>query len=62
MGVAFHTNKNIAYLSGGDEGSVIVYDYIQFKKVDSILLDGIFDGVKYEGSFTSDLIYSAQKN
>jgi DNA-binding beta-propeller fold protein YncE len=62
LGVAFHTNKNIAYLSGGDEGSVIVYDYVQFKKVDSILLDGTFEGVKYEGSFTSDLIYSAQKN
>lgn len=62
LGVAFHTNKNIAYLSGGDEGSVIVYNYVQFKKVDSILLDGIFAGVKYEGSFTSDLIYSAQKN
>jgi DNA-binding beta-propeller fold protein YncE len=62
LGVAFHTNKNITYLSGGDEGSVIVYDYVQFKKVDSILLDGIFEGVKYEGSFTSDLIYSAQKN
>jgi len=62
LGVAFHANKNIAYLSGGDEGSVIVYDYVQFKKVDSILLDGIFAGVKYQGSFTSDLIYSAQKN
>lgn len=62
LGVAFHTNKNITYLSGGDEGSVIVYDYIQFKKVDSILLDGIFEGVKYEGSFTSDLIYSTKKN
>ena len=62
LGVAFHTNKNIAYLSGGDEGSVIIYDYVKYKKVDSILLDGIFAGVKYEGSFTSDLIYSAQKN
>ena len=62
LGVTFHTNKNIAYLSGGDEGSVIIYDYVQFKKVDSILLDGIFAGVKYQGSFTSDLIYSAQKN
>lgn len=41
---------------------MIVYDYVQFKKVDSILLDGIFAGVKYQGSFTSDLIYSAQKN
>ena len=62
LGVAFHANKNIVYLSGGDEGSVIIYDYVKYKKVDSILLDGLFAGVKYEGSFTSDLIYSAQKN
>ena len=62
LGVAFHANKNIVYLSGGDEGSVIIYDYVKYKKLDSILLDGLFAGVKYEGSFTSDLIYSAQKN
>ena len=62
LGVAFHTNKNIVYLSGGNEGSVIVFDYVKFKKIDSILLDGTFEGVKYEGSFTSDLIYAAQKN
>jgi DNA-binding beta-propeller fold protein YncE len=62
LGVAFHANKNIVYLSGGDEGSVIIYDYVKYKKVDSILLDGLFAGVKYQGSFTSDLIYSAQKN
>jgi len=50
------------YLSGGDEGSVIVYDYVNYKKVDSIYLDGLFNGVQYQGSFTSDLIYNAPKN
>ena len=62
MGVSFDTQKNLVYLSGGDEGSVIVYDYVNYKKVDSIYLDGLFNGVKYQGSFTSDLIYHAKKN
>jgi DNA-binding beta-propeller fold protein YncE len=62
LGVAFDTHNNLVYLSGGDEGSVVVYDYVARKKVESILLDGVFNGKKYEGSFTSDLIYYAQKN
>ena len=62
LGVAFNAIKNIVYLSGGDEGTVVVYDYVQNKKVDSILLDGVFGGIKYEGSFTSDLIYEAKRN
>ena len=33
LGVAFNTNKNIVYLSGGDEGSVVIYDYVQNKKI-----------------------------
>ena len=62
LGVAFDTRKNVVYLSGGDEGSVVVFDYIARKKVDSIYLDGVFNGKKYEGSFTSDLLYYAPKN
>ena len=62
MGVSFDTQKSLVYLSGGDEGSVIVYDYINYKKIDSIYLDGLFNGVQYQGSFTSDLIYNAPKN
>jgi DNA-binding beta-propeller fold protein YncE len=62
MGVSFDTQKSLVYLSGGDEGSVIVYDYVNYKKVDSIYLDGLFNGVQYQGSFTSDLIYNASKN
>ncbi len=62
MGVSFDTQKSLVYLSGGDEGSVIVYDYINYKKIDSIYLDGLFNGVKYQGSFTSDLIYNAPKD
>jgi DNA-binding beta-propeller fold protein YncE len=62
LGVSFDTQKSLVYLSGGDEGSVIVYDYINHKKIDSIYLDGLFNGVQYQGSFTSDLIYNAPKN
>ena len=62
MGVSFDTQKSLVYLSGGDEGSVIVYDYINYKKIDSIYLDGLYNGVQYQGSFTSDLIYNAPKN
>ena len=62
LGVSFDTQKSLVYLSGGDEGSVIVYDYVNYKKVDSIYLDGLFNGVQYQGSFTSDLIYNASKN
>jgi hypothetical protein len=42
--------KKIVYLSGGDEGTVVVYDYVNYKKIDSIKLDGIFNNKKYEGS------------
>jgi len=62
LGVSFDTQKSLVYLSGGDEGSVIVYDYVNYKKIDSIYLDGLFNGVQYQGSFTSDLIYNAPKN
>ena len=56
IGLAFDTVKNIVYLSGGDAGSVIVFDYINFKVIDSISLNGSFNKIKYEDSFTSDLL------
>jgi len=62
LGIAFHQTKKIVYLSGGDEGTVVIYDYEQHKKIDSIKLDGIFNNVKYEGSFTSDLALLEKTN
>ena len=62
LGIAFHPTKQIVYLSGGDEGTVIIYDYAHYKKIDSIKLDGIFNNVKYEGSFTSDLALLEKTN
>lgn len=62
LGIAFHPSKKIVYLSGGNEGTVIVYDYAQFKKIDSIKLNGQFKGQLFEGSFTSDLVYHSESN
>ena len=62
LGIAFHPTKKIVYLSGGDEGTVVIYDYEQHKKIDSIKLDVIFNNVKYEGSFTSDLALLEKTN
>jgi DNA-binding beta-propeller fold protein YncE len=61
LGLAFHPNSNIVYLSGGDEGTVIVYDYKNFKVLDKINLNGTFGNTSYEDSFTSDLVYNPGK-
>ncbi len=56
LGVAFAANSKIVYLSGGDNGAVIVYDIENFKRTDSITLNGIINGEMFDDSFTSDLI------
>lgn len=58
LGVAFGPDNHTVYLSGGDNGSVIVYDIDKFKKLDSISLNGTVDGKEYGDSFTSDLVYN----
>jgi YVTN family beta-propeller protein len=62
LGVAFAKENNVVYLSGGDNGSVIEYDIANFKKLDSISLNGIVDGQQYDDSFTSDLLYNETNN
>jgi DNA-binding beta-propeller fold protein YncE len=62
LGIAFHPNLTHVYLSGGDEGTVIVYDYKNFKIIDKIDLNGFFGNVNYEDSFTSDLVYNPGKD
>ena len=61
LGVDFSADNQAVYLSGGDNGSVIVYDIINKIKIDSISLDGSFEGVDYEDSFTSDLIRNGEE-
>jgi len=61
LGVAFHTALNHVYLSGGDEGTVIVYDYKNLKIIDKLDLNGVFANNNYKDSFTSDLVYNPDK-
>ncbi len=56
IGAAFSPNSNIVYLSGGDNGAVIVYDIEKFKRLDSISINGDINAVNYDHSFTSDLL------
>ena len=62
LGVAFHPSQSWVYLSGGDNGAVIVYDYLRLKAVDSISLNGTVGDVKFEDSFTSDLLFHKSTN
>ena len=57
LGVAFNPDNKTIYLSGGDNGAVIVYDIEQMQRIDSISLNGEVNGKKFEDSFTSDLLY-----
>ncbi|MDP2338772.1 MAG: bifunctional YncE family protein/alkaline phosphatase family protein [Bacteroidota bacterium] len=62
LGVAFSENSKTVYLSGGDNGAVIVYDIEKLARLDSISLNGTVDGVEYDDSFTSDLVLNDAKN
>jgi DNA-binding beta-propeller fold protein YncE len=62
LGVAIGPDSKTLFLSGGDNGAVIVYDMENMQRTDSISLDGSFNGVKYEDSFTADLLFNATAN
>lgn len=62
LGVAFGPDGKTVYLSGGDNGAVIVYDIEKMQRTDSISLNGTAGGVKYDDSFTSDLLLNASGN
>ncbi|MFZ1291021.1 MAG: bifunctional YncE family protein/alkaline phosphatase family protein [Melioribacteraceae bacterium] len=62
LGVAFYTDSKKVYLSGGDNGAIIVYDIEKLEKVDSISLNGIVNDIDYQDSFTSDLLLNEDKN
>ena len=56
LGVAFSADSKKVYLSGGDNGAVIIYDLSTFQRLDSISLNGSVGGQPYVDSFTSDLV------
>jgi DNA-binding beta-propeller fold protein YncE len=62
LGAVFSADSKLAYLSGGDKGNVVVMDVESFKKMGEISLNGSFDGVNYEESFTSDIAIDHQLN
>jgi len=62
LGVAFSADSKKVYLSGGNNGAVIVYDVEKLEKLDSFDLNGIVNGLDYQDSFTSDLLLNEEKN
>jgi DNA-binding beta-propeller fold protein YncE len=62
LGVAFAPDSKTVFLSGGDNGAVIVYDIERLQRIDSISLNGKINGVDFEDSFTSDLLLNAGNN
>ena len=62
LGVAFAADSKTVYLSGGDNGAVIMYDIEKLQRLDSISLNGTIDRITYDDSFTSDLLLNETKN
>ncbi len=62
LGVAFASDSKALFLSGGDNGAVIIYDIENFNRLDSISLNGRINGEEFDDSFTSDLILNQNKN
>ncbi|MBL7724373.1 MAG: phosphoesterase [Chitinophagaceae bacterium] len=62
LGVAFSPDSKTVFLSGGDNGAVIMYDIEEFQRIDSISLNGRIDGIDYTESFTSDLLLNENNN
>jgi WD40 repeat protein len=60
LGVAFSKDSKTVYLSGGDNGAIIIYDIERFTRLDSISLNGPVNGIEYDDSFTSDLVVNEQ--
>ncbi len=62
LGVSFAEDSKTLYLSGGDNGAVIIYDSERLVKMDSISLNGKINGIEYNDSFTADLILNSVKH
>ena len=62
LGVAFAPDSKTIFLSGGDNGAVIIYDISTLQRLDSISLNGKVNGEEFDDSFTSDLLLNEDKN
>src|SRR5206468_616552 len=56
MGVAFSPDGRTAYLSGGNDGKIVLFDLARRRATGAISIDGEVAGKKYADSFTSDLL------
>ena len=62
LGVAFSPDSKTIFLSGGDNGAVIVYDITTMQRTDSISLNGMVGNESFDDSFTSDLVLNESSN
>ena len=62
IGVAFAPDSKTVYLSGGDNGKLIIYDTESKTTISEISLNGTVNGLEYKDSFTSDLVLNESKN
>jgi len=62
LGVAFASDSKTVYLSGGDNGCVVVYDIEKLKLIDTLSIDGVANDIKFEDSFTADLVLNESLN
>lgn len=60
MGAAICPGDSLAWLSGGDSGEVILFDFAKGATVKRISLNGIFGERTYDDSFTGDLVLSEE--
>jgi DNA-binding beta-propeller fold protein YncE len=62
LGVAFGADSKTLYLSGGDQGNVVVYDAEKLQVIEVLSLNGTINGITYEDSFTSDLVLNSDNH
>jgi len=55
LGVAIARDNRTLYLSEGDNGRVGIFDLVTHERLDSITLDGTFQGQKFENSLPGEL-------
>ncbi len=62
LGAVFSSDSKKVYLSGGDKGTVVVFDVEKQIKTTEVSLNHPVDGQNFEESFTSDILLNPTKN
>ena len=61
MGSVICRDNKKAYLSGGDNGDILVFDLVQNKTVKRLSINGFSSGKDYKDSFVGDICLSADE-